>query len=271
MIKLLTKLKLFLNLYRADVPLIVFMGTLAGRFLTTNITTIHFVQAFFLAAFPYNFVYTLNAITDLPEDSINKPWRPLPSGKLTNKEAFYWLAFLTVVSASIIPILFIGSEIFLAYLIMFLGMSYSLPPFIFKKRPFLAPMITGWGVVHPFILTGKTAISHITISLLFHAFAVTFLKDISDLEGDKKAGRNIITEKISISQLVGISTVLNICSLIGFLSSNYKLASILPFVSIITISYRFILRRAIFEKTVYKYTVWTTATTSFLVAIIYII
>ena len=257
------------KLYRADVAILVFSGTLAGRILTTELMSLHLIQALFLSAFVYNFVYTLNAITDMPEDSINKPWRPLPSGAISFREAFLWLSFLTLASSTLIPVLFSGIEIFLAYLVMFLGMSYSIQPFVFKKRAFLAPIITGWGVVHPLILTGKTAIALITASLLMHGFAVTFLKDLSDLKGDKKAGRKIITEIISLTQLVLLSDLLNTISLIGFLSSDYKAAAVLPASSGILISYEYFFRKQTFNATIYKKAIRNTVAFSMIITAFY--
>jgi len=269
MIRTITKFKLLLKLYRPDVAVLVFMGTLAGRILTTELTFIHFVQAAFISAFPYNFVYTLNAITDMPEDKINKPWRPLPSGTVSNREAYLWLSFLTLGSSALIPVLFGGIEIFLAYLIMFLGMSYSIPPFTFKKRAFLAPMITGWGIVHPLILTGKMTIPILWISLLFHSFAVTFLKDLSDIKGDKKAGRRILIEVIPLSRLILLSGCLNMISAIGFLFSDFKMAAFIPFFSLLFISYRYFYKRKNFFEQIYKMTIRLTILGSFLVTLFY--
>lgn len=266
-----SKLISLLKLYRADVAILVFFGTLAGRRLTTELNFIHFVQATFISFFLYNFVYTLNAITDMPEDSINKPWRPLPSGDISNREAFLWLSFLTLGSAAFIPVLFNGIEIFLAYLIMFLGMSYSIPPFVFKKRAFLAPAITGWGIVHPLFLTGKTAIALISISLLMHGFATTFLKDLSDIKGDKKVGRKNVLDVISLTQLVLLSDILNIISILGFLVSDYKVAALIPLMSSLVINYEYILKRESFNSTIYKKTIRSTVASSIFVTIFYII
>lgn len=265
----LIKFRSLLKLYRADVAILVFFGTIAGRILTTELVFIHFVQALFLSMFTYNFVYTLNAITDMPEDSINKPWRPLPAGSVSTREAFLWLCFLTLGSASLIPVLFNGIEIFLAYLIMFLGMSYSIPPFVFKKRAFLAPMITGWGVVHPLFLTGKAEIASLSLSLLVHGFAVTFLKDLSDIKGDRKAGRKTITDIISLAHLVLLSSFLNIVSIIGFLLSDQKTAAIIPLFSLIAINHEYYFRKKTFQQTIYKKAIRVTVISSIIVTVFY--
>ena len=125
------------RLYRADVLLLSFLAFFAGRFLGKNeFSWIFLVQALFIALFPYNFVYTLNSITDIVEESANKPWRPLPKGVISRRDAVLWLVFLTFGSISGTVILFEGLEKYLVFLILILGVFYSLPPFVLKKEEF---------------------------------------------------------------------------------------------------------------------------------------
>ena len=89
------KFPAFFRLYRADVFLLSFLAFFAGRLLGKDEFSWFFaVQSLFVALFPYNFVYTLNSITDVVEDSANKPWRPLPSGVISRWDAVLWLIFL---------------------------------------------------------------------------------------------------------------------------------------------------------------------------------
>lgn len=259
------KIKGFLRLYRIDVPVIVFMGTFIGRILTTGYSLHIVFESAFVAVFLYNFVYTLNSITDSIEDSVNKPWRPLTDGTITKHEAVMWLMFITAVSAIGIPVLFKGVEIFLAFLVIFLGISYSLPPFTLKKRLFIAPLITGWGVVHPLYITGGMKLFWVTSSLLLHAVGITFLKDLSDVKGDKLAGRSVITEYFGLNKIVMISIILKLMSIAAFQFTNYPEISIIPAVSIFVLIYLYIKKRDDFTKTVYKKLIWTTALTSFFV------
>ncbi len=251
--------KSYAGLYRPDVPVIVFTGTIGGRVLTGNFSPLSILQALFLALFPYNFVYILNSITDKVEDSIDKPWRPIPSGEITEKSALTYLCIVTTVSVSGIPFLFSGVEIFLAYLVILLGFSYSMKPLSLKNRGVLASVVTGWGVVHPLYITGGMALAFLTTSLLFHAIGVTLLKGLSDSKGDSAAGRTVITDSVSLTALFLISLFLMFLSFVSFFFTSNSFISIIPGVSAIVLTWNFLFRKPVFEKVIYKRIIWTSA------------
>ncbi|HSW60967.1 MAG TPA: UbiA family prenyltransferase [bacterium] len=249
----------FFKLYRPDVPVIVFLGTFAGRVFTTGFRVSVIYEALFLALFPYNFVYTLNSITDVTEDSVNKPLRPIPSGLITKNEALAWLLFLTVVSVSGISFIFKGVEMFLAFLIILLGFSYSMPPLVIKKRALLAPVITGWGVTHPLFITGGMTLFLFSLSIMLHAIGTTSLKDLTDIEGDTAAGRKTISATKGIPSVIAMSLLFKISSIILFQFTQYGIASIIPVISIFVVLYHYFYLRNDFVRVIYKRTIWTTA------------
>jgi len=252
----------FFKLYRPDVPVIVFLGTFAGRVFTTGFSVFVIFEALFLSLFPYNFVYTLNSITDVTEDSINKPGRPIPSGLITKNEALIWLLFLTVISVSGISLIFKGVEMFLAFLIILLGFSYSMPPLVIKKRALLAPVITGWGVTHPLFITGGTALFLFSSSVMLHAIGTTSLKDLTDIEGDTAAGRKTISSTKGIPSAITMSLIFKISSIILFQFTQHKIASIIPLLSIFVVLHHYFYLRKDFVRVIYKRTIWTTAALS---------
>lgn len=264
-----SKIKGFMRLYRPDVPVIIFLGTFAGRIMTTGFEIKVVVQALFLALFPYNFVYTLNSITDRMEDSVNKPWRPLTDGTLEKREAVWWLMFITIISTAGIPVLFSGVEIFLAYLVIFLGVSYSIPPMVLKNRILIAPLITGWGVVHPLYITGGYELFWMTTSLLLHAVGTTVLKDLSDIEGDRLAGRSVVTDRFSLGKVITFSVILSGMSFVAFLFTEHSEISIIPAVAVPVLLYNYFKKRDDFLKTIYKRMICTTACSS-LIVVVYI-
>jgi 4-hydroxybenzoate polyprenyltransferase len=259
----------FFKLYRPDVPVIVFLGTFAGRVFTTGFRASIIYEALFLALFPYNFVYTLNSITDITEDSINKPLRPIPSGLITKNEALIWLLFLTIVSVTGISFIFKGVEMFLAFLIILLGFSYSMPPLVIKKRALLAPVITGWGVTHPLFITGGMTLFLFSLSVMLHAIGTTSLKDLTDIEGDTAAGRKTISATKGIPSVIVMSLFFKIFSIILFQFTQYRVASIIPVISIFVVLFHYFYLKKDFAKVIYKRTIWTTATLSVFV-ILYI-
>ena len=147
------KLPSLFRLYRADVLLISFLAFFAGRIIGKGeFSWLFLAQSLFVSLFPYNFVYTLNSITDVVEDSANKPWRPLPSGAISRRDAVVWLIFLTFGSIAGSVILFEGLEKLLVFAVLLFGVAYSLPPLALKKRGLLACFVTGFGISYPMIV-----------------------------------------------------------------------------------------------------------------------
>jgi len=254
------KIKAFAGLYRPDVPLIVFTGAFAGRILTENsFSYFFFVEALFLAFFPYNFVYILNSITDRIEDSVDKPWRPLPSGKLSGKEAVIYLLIVTILSVIGIPVVFSGHEILLAYLVILLGFSYSMKPLALKNRGIIASVVTGWGVIHPLYITGGRTLAFTTTCLLFHGIGVTMLKGLSDLKGDAAAGRTLITDTIPISGIFLLSLSLMGVSFFSFFLTDHKMIAVIPLICSIVLTVNYSYFRSYFCGTIYKKVIWSSA------------
>jgi 4-hydroxybenzoate polyprenyltransferase len=264
------KIRAFASLYRPDVPVIVFTGSIAGRILTIGFEWNFVAEALFLALFPYNFVYILNSITDRVEDSVDKPWRPLPSGAITEKEALIYLFIVTSISVAGIPLIFSGHEIFLAYLVILLGFSYSMKPLAFKNRGILASVVTGWGVVHPVYITGGSSLAFTTTCLLFHGVGVTLLKGLSDLKGDAAAGRTLITDRFSLPQIFLLSLSLMLFSFISFFFTGHPVLSVIPLSCGMVLSYNFIYRKNEFCNKIYKRIIWTAAASGIFTVIFYL-
>lgn len=250
------KLPSFFKLYRADVFLLSFLAFFAGRILgNDHFSWFFLVQALFIALFPYNFVYTLNSITDVTEDSANKPWRPLPKGVISRRDAVLWLLFLTFGSILGTVILFEGLEKYLVFSILIFGVFYSLPPFVLKKRGILACFVTGVGIAYPMIIAGGERFLPCSLSLLLHVLGVTFLKDLSDTEGDIIAGRK---NRISVGKTCAISVLFMVLSAVGFMLGEQKIAAILPASSIIVLLINFFSVKEDFAKKIYGRIIFVT-------------
>ena len=91
-----------------------------------------------LAALACNVYITgLNQWSDVEVDQINKPWLPIPSGKLQKKGAMRIVlvcGLIALIAAACLSAFFF----FLIFLIMGIGTAYSLPPLKFKRRHTLA-------------------------------------------------------------------------------------------------------------------------------------
>ncbi len=141
-------------------------------------------------------VYVFNGVMDVEEDQINGSLRPVASGKLKIAQATGvagGLAALSVIGSLALGSLMVWSVV----VALALGWLYSGPPFYLKRSP------TGWailGIVAALITynAGYAANESGGDILSFSIFAVVMAlwlgivsqtKDLSDIEGDKQAGR----------------------------------------------------------------------------------
>jgi len=137
----------------------------------------------------------LNQVTDLEADAINKPGRPIPSGRIGESEALrlsgwlYALAFLLAVP--------VGPECtLLAGTAATLTVAYSAPPLRWKAVPYLANVViaiprglllkvAGWSCVRDF---GRLEPWYIGSIFGLFLLGATTTKDFADLRGDAAAG-----------------------------------------------------------------------------------
>ena len=137
----------------------------------------------------------LNQVTDLEADAINKPGRPLPSGRIGAPEAIQfsgWLYVLAFLLAT--PI---GPQCtLLAGTAATLTVAYSAPPLRWKAVPYLANLViafprgvllkvAGWSCVRDF---GRLEPWYIGAIFGLFLLGATTTKDFADLKGDAAAG-----------------------------------------------------------------------------------
>ncbi|MBA7494706.1 Protoheme IX farnesyltransferase [subsurface metagenome] len=177
-----------------------------------------------IAAFSYGY----NQLTDLDEDRINAPHRPLVTGELSVNECKAFLVVLLVISFA--PLLFLGR--FIAFFLMlagpvFSGVVYSkfrIKSFIIK--PFFVAY--GWSFV-PII--AYSAVTN-SVSPLFFIFVPFFLLlmfltttmgDLRDIEGDKENGVKTLPVIFGIKAVITnlqIYTVMNYSLLVAGIILN---------------------------------------------------
>ena len=138
---------------------------------------------------------TLNQVTDLEADRINKPDRPIPSGRVSAEEALrlsgwlYVAAFLLATPVGPQCTLLAGTAAVLTVL-------YSAPPFRLKAVPYLANLViavprgvllkvAGWSCVRDF---GRMEPWYIGAIFGLFLLGATTTKDFADIRGDRAAG-----------------------------------------------------------------------------------
>lgn len=138
---------------------------------------------------------TLNQVTDLEADRINKPDRPIPAGRVSPEEALrlsgwlYVAAFLLATPVGPQCTLLAGTAAVLTVL-------YSAPPFRLKAVPYLANLViavprgvllkvAGWSCVRDF---GRMEPWYIGAIFGLFLLGATTTKDFADIRGDRAAG-----------------------------------------------------------------------------------
>ncbi len=138
----------------------------------------------------------LNQICDFQNDSINKPHRPLPSGRMTMRAAWTFVAVTYVIALAMVAV--VNWQTFAIYLIAALStIAYSAPPVRLKRHPVGSNLIiavirggllkvAGWAAV----ATVLASIEPWYIGSIYCVFLLgaTTTKDFADIEGDRAAG-----------------------------------------------------------------------------------
>jgi 4-hydroxybenzoate polyprenyltransferase len=138
----------------------------------------------------------LNQICDLENDRINKPHRPLPSGRMSMAQAraFVVLTYL----AALAMVAMVNWETFAIYLVAAVStIAYSAPPVRLKRHPvgsnLIIALIRGWLLKvagWAAVATVLTSIEPWYIGFIYFVFLLgaTTTKDFADIEGDRAAG-----------------------------------------------------------------------------------
>jgi len=163
-----------------------------------------FLLVLFAAAMTGNGVYAINAYYDVNADRINKPNRPLPSGRMVKEHALKYAYTLMATGLTIaVAVSILQSNymmVVLWSLFTVLGILYSTPPFKLKSRHIFGNIcfgaFAGLSYFIGMIFSGSAALASFPIlfQVYFIALMIIFvggvvtMKDFQDYEGDKKNG-----------------------------------------------------------------------------------
>lgn len=154
-----------------------------------------------------------NQITDLEIDRINKPNRPLPSGRVSVSGA---AAISSVIYLAVILLSFTVNQNFAGAIGAFVIITvlYSVPPFLLKKRLWISNAsiamargvtlpIAGWCIV-PGSSPLDPPIIAVSAFLFFFLLGASGTKDFSDIEGDKAHGMRTLPAEYGIDKAANI-------------------------------------------------------------------
>ncbi len=192
------------------------------------------------------FSQSVNDYYDLELDRVNEPTRPIPSGRLTEREALWNWSIVLVVAILLGSgiAMHIGGQrgwIFFASLMagLFLGYIYSAPPLKLKKNIFLSAPAVGisYGVIT--WLSANVFFSEIRQEVIclaglnfFMAMALIIMNDFKSQEGDTKGGMKSLTVMIGAKNtfLVAFIIVDLVFAVFAWLSWSWGFHSMMYFV-----------------------------------------
>jgi homogentisate phytyltransferase / homogentisate geranylgeranyltransferase len=142
------------------------------------------------------FIVGINQVEDVEIDRHNKPWLPIAAGELS-LEAGRRIVALTAVAPVTMAITQGAAELVAVSVALAVGWAYSCPPLRLKRYPALAAgsitfvrsLVVNLGVwLHVAgtpVSAGVWALTAVTVPF---SFAIAVLKDVPDIEGDRRFG-----------------------------------------------------------------------------------
>lgn len=166
------------------------------------------------------YIVGLNQCEDIEIDRINKPWLPIPAGRLSPRVAWRLVIGCGVLAAGLavtqgwVEVAAVGAA-------LAIGTAYSSPPFRLKRFPAAAAAsisvvracVVNIGVYLHFAdsLGGRGELSPLpgpivalTLFVLPFSFAIAVLKDVPDEEGDRRFRIATFTVRLGPSAAFGI-------------------------------------------------------------------
>lgn len=166
----------------------------------------------------------INDYFDYKIDLINKPQRPIPSGRISPKTAKNYAYFLFIIAAIIgVIISYLANTWIPCAIVLFADIVLYLYAYKLKSTPLIGNLTVGFMTGLCFIFAGYTFNNQLIIYesylLAFFALIMTtareITKDIEDIEGDKSEGAKTfpILYGTKISAILAISLIIIDCAL----------------------------------------------------------
>lgn len=181
----------FIELSRPINGFIAFVSVFLGAFIASR-SLILSTEVLLVAIAALLILSAGNAINDYCDykiDAINKPNRPIPSGRIRRKDAAIFSIILMIIGTSLA--LFVNWQaVLIAILVSTILIVYAV---WLKKTPLAGNIIVGIMTGLTFI-AGGVAVNKITGTLIPATFALLYttareiVKDIEDVEGDIRSG-----------------------------------------------------------------------------------
>jgi geranylgeranylglycerol-phosphate geranylgeranyltransferase len=227
-------LKSFAILAKSEYRVTIFVWSLVTAYLLATDLKPNFVLlgelvvAWYFISFG---VYVFNALTDVKEDRINNPKRPLASNSISTRDA--WEIVIASVMISFTTSVLISVPSFILVLASFLlGIAYSHPRIRAKSFFPLKILVTVLGAVIVSIAGGiaagnlDTAVYFSAIFFGLFAMVTLLLGDVSDVRGDQASGvkslPSVIGLRNSVFFVASIPLVIASIGVVFFRMANFN-------------------------------------------------
>jgi homogentisate phytyltransferase / homogentisate geranylgeranyltransferase len=139
------------------------------------------------------FIVGLNQITDVEIDRINKPYLPIAAGDLTMTQA-WWIVGVCGLVPVALALTQGAAELAGVLAGLAVGVVYSVPPLRLKRFPALASLcisgvrsvVVNLAVYAHFAGAIAGPVWALTLFVAPFSFAIAILKDVPDIEGDRR-------------------------------------------------------------------------------------
>jgi len=223
------KLRAWLSLIRIGNTIAVGLASLVGYTICGGELSSHkplllFIAASFIAAG----TYMINDYFDRDVDSINKPWRPIPSGLVPAYKA-YTIALILLSMGVIMSITISALSLVIAIIAALLSYLYS---WKLKKVLIVGNLVVSLLAALSIVFGGAATSNPIPASIpALYAFLINlgreFIKGIEDVEGDRMHGVNTLATRYGVHiAYIAAATVLLLLVAISplpFIALNYSL------------------------------------------------
>ena len=189
------KILYFIELSRPINGLIAFISVFLGALLASGSLS-PLINVFIVAVAAFLIISAGNALNDVCDieiDKINKPKRPIPSGKITRRKALVFSVIMLEIGTCMG--IFVGLT---AFLIAFsVSVCLALYAVRLKRTPLAGNVVVGLLTALIFI-SGGVAVNSLIGTIIPAIFSFLFttareiVKDIEDVEGDRRAGAKTI-------------------------------------------------------------------------------
>jgi homogentisate phytyltransferase/homogentisate geranylgeranyltransferase len=168
------------------------------------------------------FIVGLNQITDVEIDRINKPYLPIAAGDLTIAQAWWIVA---VSGAVPVVLAFTQGTVELAGVLagLAVGVVYSVPPLRLKRFPALASLcisgvrsvVVNLAVYAHFAGSIAGPVWALTLFVAPFSFAIAILKDVPDIEGDRRYHIVTFTLRLGARRVLAIGVGALVVAYVG--------------------------------------------------------